>query len=512
MAIPPPDGAPVRVTDNLKILALLRRQWRRHLVAGVDHEAAIERLREESDLSGRYVFMTAMSAGIAVLGLIMSSPAVVIGAMLLSPLMGPIIGAGFALAIWDTKWMRHCARCLFAGVIAAVALSALLAWISPIQQITSEIASRTRPTLLDLAVAFFSALAGAYAMIKGRSGTIVGVAIAVALMPPLAVVGFGVATWDWSVFGGALMLFTTNLVTIAAAAAAMARLYGFRTTLSKKRGWVQSVVILTAIFLLAIPLTISLRDIAWEASATRSINQALEREFDPRTQVDQTAIDWDSEPLSVSAIVFTPELRRDAEADVERALSEQFDRPVAVTIEQFLVDVASEDAEQAALAAARGRAAAEAVQRQVDGLTQLLALVAGTDPGSVLVDRDNRRVAVRARPIDGASLDAYRTFENRIADRFPGWSVELTPPALPLPAIRLDEDGRPSDPDAVATLLWATDRLGLVARASGTQEALDRLREQVGEGSDTSTLRFDVRPDAADTIALSWQTGSTQGD
>ncbi|MCJ7421482.1 DUF389 domain-containing protein [Sphingomicrobium astaxanthinifaciens] len=492
--------APIEISDKLKILALVRRQWRRHFVRDVDHEAAITRLREEATPDARYVFMTAMSAGIAVLGLILSSPAVVIGAMLLSPLMGPILGAGFALAIWDVRWMRECARALFLGVVAAVLFAALLSWLSPIQQITSEIAARTRPTLLDLFVALFSALAGAYAMIKGRAGTIVGVAIAVALMPPLAVVGFGLATLDRSVFGGALMLFITNLVTIAAAAAAMARFYGFRTTLSKKRGWVQSLVIVGALLLLAVPLTLSLRDIAFEAQATRSINQALAREFDARAKIDALSIDWDAEPLAVSAVVLTPDLRGQAERRAEAALADTLARPVSVTIEQFQVEVGGEAAEQAALAAARGREAAAAVQRQVDALSQTLSIVAGVSPEEVLVDRDKRRVQARAQAIGGAGYDAYRGFERRMAASAPGWSVELVPPLLPLAPIALDAEGG-LDPAALAEARWAARRLGLGLVASGPPEALAALADAL------DGIALETRPDpgASDALRLSWQ-------
>ncbi|MCJ8190846.1 DUF389 domain-containing protein [Sphingomicrobium aestuariivivum] len=492
----------VEINDNLKILALLRRQWRRHFVREVDHEAAITRLREESGADPRYIFMIAMSAGIAVLGLIMSSPAVVIGAMLLSPLMGPIIGAGFALATWDVRWMRTCARALFLGVLAAVLFSAFLSWLSPIQQITSEIAARTRPTLLDLFVALFSALAGSYAMIKGRAGTIVGVAIAVALMPPLATVGFGLATLDWDVFGGALMLFTTNLVTIAAAAAAMARFYGFRTSLSKKRGIVQSLVIIGALILLAVPLTLSLRDIAFEAQATRSINQAVAREFDKRAVIDALSIDWDAEPLAVSAIVLTPDLRSEAETRAERVLADTLERPVAVQIEQFQVDVGGEAAQQAALAAARGREAAEAVQRQVDSLTQIVSIVAGVDPQDVLVDRDKRRVQARARAIRGADYAAYRGFEERIADRVPGWSVELVPPLLPLRPIAIGEEGG-LDPETLGTAIWAARRLDMGLAATGPAPALETLAELTGD----LPLEREVDEDAA-TLTLRWQAPS----
>ena len=100
--------------------------------------------------------MTAMSAGIAVLGLLLSSPAVVIGAMLLSPLMDPIMGLGFALAIGDYHWLRQSAKSLAWGTLIAVGLTAVLVYLSPIQTITPEIAARTQPNLFDLFVALFS--------------------------------------------------------------------------------------------------------------------------------------------------------------------------------------------------------------------------------------------------------------------------------------------------------------------------------------------------------------------
>ncbi|MEO0698516.1 MAG: DUF389 domain-containing protein, partial [Pseudomonadota bacterium] len=181
-----------------RVLFSLRRYWLQDVIGTVNQTEVIEKRRAECVMSERYLFMTAMSGGIAVLGLLLSSPAVVIGAMLLSPLMDPIMGLGFALAIGDYHWLRQSARSLAWGTLMAIALTALVVYLSPIQTITPEIAARTQPNLFDLFVALFSALAGAYAMIRGRDGTIVGVAIATALMPPLAVVGFGLATWNWT--------------------------------------------------------------------------------------------------------------------------------------------------------------------------------------------------------------------------------------------------------------------------------------------------------------------------
>ena len=194
---------------------LLAAWWRRVFIADVDHDRVITRIKEESGFSARFAFMIAMSAGIAVLGLLLSSPAVVIGAMLISPLMNPILGLGFGLTLFDFSEVRRALAALVGGAVLAVAFTALIVMVSPLKEQTAEILARTRPNLFDLLVALFAALAGSFAIIRGRGETIVGVAIATALMPPLAVVGYGLATWNLPVLGGSLALFVTNFVTIA---------------------------------------------------------------------------------------------------------------------------------------------------------------------------------------------------------------------------------------------------------------------------------------------------------
>jgi uncharacterized hydrophobic protein (TIGR00271 family) len=217
-----------------------RQWWSDHVAVSVDHRGVVETVQEDGGWSSHYAFMILMSAGIAVLGLLLSSPAVVIGAMLISPLMGPIIALGFALATFDSVELRRSLRAVALGVLLGVAFCALIVLLSPLQTVTSEIAARTRPNLFDLLVALFSGLAGTYAMIRGRHGAIVGVAIATALMPPLAVVGFGLATANWTVLAGSFLLFFTNLMTIAASAAVLARLYGFAPGLSPQQTRLQA--------------------------------------------------------------------------------------------------------------------------------------------------------------------------------------------------------------------------------------------------------------------------------
>ncbi|MBU2032615.1 MAG: DUF389 domain-containing protein, partial [Alphaproteobacteria bacterium] len=284
-------------------LEVFKRWWRISVVETVDRPAVIAERRSEAYNSPRFLFMLAMSAGIAILGMLLSSPAVVIGAMLIAPLIGPIIGAGFALAIGDYGWLAGSARALVAGTVLGVALTALIVFVSPLQTITPEIASRTQPNLFDLGVAVFSALAGAYAMIRGREGTIVGVAIATALMPPLAAVGFGLATANWTVFWGASLLYITNLMTIALVATLMARLYGFSHTLSERQTRWQTIMIVVIFVALAIPLFFSLRQIVWETNAARNIRATLVASFEADVRISEIDFDLDADPITVEATV-----------------------------------------------------------------------------------------------------------------------------------------------------------------------------------------------------------------
>jgi uncharacterized hydrophobic protein (TIGR00271 family) len=159
------------------------------------------------------------SAGIATLGLVLNSPAVIIGGMLISPLMEPIMATGMGLATGDLYLALKAIVKLIASVFIAVALSAVLVWLLPFHSLTGEILARTNPTLLDLGIALLSGLAGSFAVSRagGADGvmTLPGVAIAVALMPPLCTVGFGIGSgWNHSIMGGAGLLFLTNLVAI----------------------------------------------------------------------------------------------------------------------------------------------------------------------------------------------------------------------------------------------------------------------------------------------------------
>ena len=493
-------GMSVRAQSFGSVILSWRKWWRNAVLATVDQASVIEKRREDCAMSARYMFMIAMSGGIAILGLLLSSPAVVIGAMLLSPLMGPIIGLGFAMAIGDYGWLRQSAKSLAYGSIIAVALCAFIVFMSPLQTVTAEIAARTRPNLFDLLVALFSALAGAYAMIRGREGTIVGVAIATALMPPLAVVGFGLATWNWTVFSGALLLYFTNLMTIALTAAVMARLYGFRTSLSERQTQFQNAVIVMAFIGLAVPLGYALRQIGWEANASRQIQSEVMDAFDGRARVSQFDINFDATPIEVSATVLTPELRSDAEEIASRGLERITGQPVNFTVTQYQVGTSKSAAEKAQLAAVQAQE--KAAIARAEELAVRLALVAGVTEDEVLVDRQRRRAVVKSKILEGASLAAYAALEQRIAATEPDWRIELVPPVRTLPRIEFDK-GEPTADGvrALALTAWTAKRLGAPLLLSGSAEDTERARDLLAEQG-VSSVRTEVQPGR---LIVRWQ-------
>ncbi len=164
-----------------------------------------------------YWFQLAMSTGIATLGLVLGSGGVVIGAMLVSPLMAPLVEFGMGLAVGSPILVVRSFVRTVGSVAGVVAASAAIAWLLPYQRITAEISARTSPTLLDLFVAVFCALAAAFTTVRGSSDTVTaaaGTAIGISLVPPLCVGGYGLGTGLLEVSSGALLLFTANFTAI----------------------------------------------------------------------------------------------------------------------------------------------------------------------------------------------------------------------------------------------------------------------------------------------------------
>jgi uncharacterized hydrophobic protein (TIGR00271 family) len=457
--------------------AKLRRWWRIWIVSGIDHEAVLRQVAEDSGWSGRYAFLILVSAAISLLGLLMPSVAVLIGAMLLSPLMMPIIGLGFGIATLDFREMRRAAVALGAGSAIAVGLCVLLVSISPVQTITSEIAGRTQPTLFDLLVALLSAIAGAYALIRGRGGTVVGVAIAIALMPPLAVVGFGIATGNWTVFAGSLLLFLTNAVTIALTAALVARVYGFGSHLSPHHtGW-QLVLFVIALGILSVPLGAALRQIAFEAVAQRQVREAIRSRFPEGARLSQVDIDFKREPMQVRAVMLTPQIVRLADQNLASDLRRRFSRPVDLHVDQLRTSLDTGATEAAQIARAGDRSLIEAAEKG-ERAAGALALIAGVERTAVALDANRRTVSASAAPLPGLGLEGYRALEGRARAALPDWDVALLPPAdVPPPAVPIRQGV--VDVTALDVAAWASARLSRALIVDGGTPA---QREAVAQG------------------------------
>jgi uncharacterized hydrophobic protein (TIGR00271 family) len=209
---------------------LLDRWFRRlRLIAGLqsgtDIEATVVRIRSGVRLRGANLWILVCAALLASIGLNTSSVAVIIGAMLISPLMGPILGIGLGIAIHDRAMLLRAFRTFGTSVGLSLLTSTIYFWLTPFTHPTAELLARASPTLLDVGVAFFGGIAGIVAGSRREITTAIpGVAIATALMPPLCTAGYGIAINNWTFFLGAFYLFFLNAVFISLATFLIVRL------------------------------------------------------------------------------------------------------------------------------------------------------------------------------------------------------------------------------------------------------------------------------------------------
>lgn len=183
-----------------------------------DKQKTLESVRKNIDFKGANMWILACAIIVASIGLNVNSTAVIIGAMLISPLMGPIVGAGFALGIYDFALLKKSLRNLLNATIVSLLFSTVYFYLSPFKDVQSELLARTSPNIYDILIAFFGGLVGVIAVTRIEKGNpIPGVAIATALMPPLCTAGYGIATAQWSFFFGAFYLYCINCVFIGIA-------------------------------------------------------------------------------------------------------------------------------------------------------------------------------------------------------------------------------------------------------------------------------------------------------
>lgn len=396
------------------------------------------------------------SAGIATLGLVQNSPAVIIGAMLISPLMGPIMATGLGLAVGDFYLTLKAIGTLIASIAVAVGLSALIVWILPFHSETGEILARTNPTLLDLGIALFSGLAGS--VVVGRAGggegvtALPGVAIAVALMPPLCTMGFGMGSgWNTRIIGGAGLLFLTNLVAIVSSAFTVFLLIGMnaqelaaqikksreveRLALKLSHGpaaqflmhtgrlrW-RFLVLIVLLGAVALPLKKAFVQVTGEALARSAVQQVVKQLLPHGALVAQQV---DVEPNSISIRLFsTKQVSEVGQREAEQSIQRRSGRSATLTVESV------------------------ASQSELAQMMQRL-----------------RATPVLAAPPAAAPVETIDEIRAKVLERISGALTEIWPPEAPLAEfdITMDEKGVTLDTKYKSERDLSPIALGLITR------------------------------------------------
>jgi uncharacterized hydrophobic protein (TIGR00271 family) len=225
--------------------------------------------------SKTFYILLCLSGFISTLGLLANSAATIIGAMIIAPLMGPIIAIAYAMVVGNQRLLKRSSFTLLTGIVLTIATSVAISKTVGIRTFGGEIWGRTSPTLLDMGVALAAGAAGGFAKSRRHiADALPGVAIAVALVPPLSVIGIGIAGGFWSITTGASLLFLANLIGIifSGAIVFLAQRYG-----SLKRARQGLMLSIGAIVLLGVPLGFSMERLLLKEHARRSIEYLLYR-------------------------------------------------------------------------------------------------------------------------------------------------------------------------------------------------------------------------------------------
>lgn len=308
-----------------------------------EREDIYQQIQENSTPSPSFYLMVCLSTLIAAYGLLANSTAVVIGAMLVAPLMGPIFGIALGLSSGDNLLSRNAVVSEILGVLVAICLAALIGMVPLRPTFGTEILARTQPTIYDIIIALASGLAGAYAMVNKRlSPALPGVAVATALVPPLATTGLCLATrnWDWAL--GAFLLFLANLLAIEIAAAIVYSLAGL-IKLNRENGWITLMrrfsLSLTVLLLVAVFMTHTLYSIVSERQLTEKLRTVVSEEVKATAgaRLSEIRYDLSGDRLEVMAVVLTPqEFRAQRVADMEKVLQQKVDPRVHLVIRSLI--------------------------------------------------------------------------------------------------------------------------------------------------------------------------------
>lgn len=271
-----------------------------------DEQNIINNINKDIAFHGANLWVLIFAIFIASLGLNINSTAVIIGAMLISPLMGPIIGMGLAIGINDFEMLKKAFKNYFVAVVISVITATVYFLISPFDEAQSELLARTSPTLYDVLIAFCGGAAGIVAICtKGKGNVLPGVAIATALMPPLCTAGYGIATGHFFYFLGAFYLFFINTVFICLATYIGVRMLNFKhkKNIDANRYKAFSRYIVIIVILTMIPAGIITFNIIKESIFNSNVSRFIKNEFNEKgTQVVAHDVIKGSRILKIVAI------------------------------------------------------------------------------------------------------------------------------------------------------------------------------------------------------------------
>lgn len=289
--------------------------------------------------SFNYHIMLFLSGVIASLGLLAGSTAAIIGAMIVAPLMGPIVSMAFAITVGNRRLLKRASLSVFTGATLTVLTAYFICRLVGINTLNPEILERTSPTLIDLAIGLAAGAAGAFAKTRREvADALPGVAIAVALVPPLSVIGIGIALWSWPVASGSILLFLTNLAGIILSGGLVFIWQDYGSMKRAKRGLTASTLV---VLLLGIPLGFSMRDLIIEERARSYISSLIRQETYTfrNTNIRRLQVNSDNDTLAINLEVAAPEnsISENQINMVHRFLETKLEQPLRLNVSVFPV-------------------------------------------------------------------------------------------------------------------------------------------------------------------------------
>ncbi|WP_313029262.1 DUF389 domain-containing protein [Soonwooa sp.] len=306
----------------------------------------LENVFNNISFRGSNLWILACAIIIASIGLNVNSTAVIIGAMLISPLMGPIVGAGFALGTYDFSLLKKSMKNLLIATVVSLMVSAIYFYLSPFKDVQSELLARTAPNIYDVLIAFFGGLVGVIAITRVEKGNpIPGVAIATALMPPLCTAGYGLATFNFSYFAGAFYLYTINCFFICIATFFVVKYLKYPATNFKGKRYEKQIRlgITTLVMIMIIPSFYLAYNLFNEKKFTNTVEDFINTEFSSRGfTVIFKKLNYNSSPRTVDIAFLNKKLNKDEIAMYNRLLDEKGIHNTVLTFRQNEEDIKSE--------------------------------------------------------------------------------------------------------------------------------------------------------------------------